>query len=301
VKKQSKSKLLNSAVTPPSSIAPIKGIAEIPIPPVQPLPPGHRQIKVALALPSGRTWEARTATAVAGLSAFSALQGIQLGIVNLEGSMITKQRNDLVEHARKMGADYILFLDTDLVFEPNILIRLLRHDKDVVGATYNKRVPPYETLGKLKGDRPSDEVLRAGGLREAELLPGGCMLVRMSVYDRLAWPFYHESYQWDGDSGIAALKNFLRDNYSTFAPEDALAELDGLDKLKTWINSTWEMESKTKWGFWSEDLSFCRKCIKVGIQLWCDLDISFSLRHLGTHEVTCNAPPVPTVIADAIM
>ena len=299
-----KAQLLESAVTPPAGLSPpaLGNITQYPNPQVAPPPPGSRQVKVALALPSGRTWEARTATAVSGLTAYSVLHGIQMGIVNLEGSMITKQRNDLVEHAKNMEADYIFFVDTDLVMPPDTLIRLLKHDKDVVGATYNKRVPPYETLGKLKGDKPTDDQLRKGGLWPAELLPGGCVLVKMSVYERLTWPFYHESYMWSGDSGVEALKEFLRNNYSTFAPEEALAELDATDKLKTWLNATWDGETKnTKWGFFSEDLAWCRKCIKAGIELWCDLSISFSLQHLGTNPVTCLPPPVPTVIAAAVM
>ncbi len=259
-------------------------------------------MSVALGLPSGRTWEARTAAAVCGIVGCSVANGIQIGIISLEGSMITKQRNDLVEHARNLKADYLMMIDTDMVIPPDTVVRLLRHNKDVVGATYNKRVPPYETLGKLKGPKPSEEELRAGGLREAELLPGGCLLIKMTVFDRIQWPYFHESYQWPGDSGVEQLKELLRHNYSTFAPEEALAELDGTDKLKTWLNATWDMESKgNSWNYFSEDLSFFRKLAKAGIQAFCDMDITFSTKHLGISEITCARPPLPTVIAAAVM
>jgi len=299
-----KSTLLDSAVTPPAGLKPpdISGITSYPNPTPQPQPPGTRPVKVALALPSGRTWEARTATCVAGLSAYSALQGIQIGIINLEGSMITKQRNDLVEHAKKIESDFIFMIDTDMVIPPDSLCRLLAHGKDVVGATYNKRVPPYETLGKLKGPQPTDDELRAGGLREAELLPGGVLLIRMSVFDKIQWPYFFESYQWPGENGVEALKNFLRSNYSTFAPEEALAELDGLDKLKTWLNATWEMESKNNgWQYFSEDLNYFRRLAKAGIISYCDMNLTFESKHLGTQEVTCNRPPVPSVVTAAVM
>src|SRR5262245_5686952 len=296
-----KSQLLDSAIAPPSGLPPIKGIVEVQAPTPPPIPAGHRPIKVWLCLPSGRTWEARTATSVAAIATYSALQGIQVGIINLEGSMITKQRNDLVEHARKIESDYMFMLDTDMQAPPQTLVRLLKHDKDIVGATYNKRVPPFETLGKLKGERPTDDELRKGGLREAELLPTGCLLIKMSVFDKLTWPYFYESYQWDGTSGVDALKTFLRNNYSTFAPEEARAELDTTDKLKTWLNATWDMESKHKWQYFSEDLSFCRKCVKAGVTLWCDMDLTFEIVHLGVQSVTCSKPPAPTVIAPAVM
>lgn len=294
-----KAKLLDSAISPVASLPPPKTqIAHIPA--GQPLPEGARPIKVMLALPSGRTWEARTATCVAGLAAHAMTQGIQLGILNMEGSMITKQRNDLVQMAKDQNADYLFFIDTDMVIPVDSLTRLLRHDKDVVGATYNKRVAPYETLGKLKGDKPGDDELRKGGLREAELLPTGVLLIKMSVFDRIPWPWFFETYQWPGADGVAQIKEYLRHNYSTFAPEEALAELDNCPKLATWLNATHKIEAHD-WKYFSEDLNFCRKLAKMGIPLWCDLSLSFEAVHLGTHSVTCSPPPRPTVLSPAVM
>jgi hypothetical protein len=311
-----KSRLLDSAVErphaelpvtimdPPAALPPVTagpGVTDLSAVPA--IAPPAQPTRIMICIPSGRTWEARTATAVAGLVGFSVQQGLSIGIINLEGSMITKQRNDLVESARKHGADYILFIDSDLTFPPDTLVRLLAHKKDVVGATYNKRVPPYETLGRLKGPPPSDEELRKGGLRQAELLPGGMVLVKMSVYDKLTWPWYHESYQWDGANGVEQLKEYLRNNYCAFAPEAALAELDSCEKLSTWLNEVFKIESQVRWAFYSEDLAFFRKLAKAGIECWCDMAVTFSLVHLGVLEVSCRMPEKPStsVLVPAVM
>lgn len=294
-----KAKMLNSALEPPGPLGPMKGeIKEVTILP--PVEPAKQPIKVILALPSGRTWEARTSTCVSGLMAYSALQGVSLGIINLEGSMITKQRNDLKDGATKYGADYIFFIDTDLVLPCDSLMRLLAHKKDVVGATYNKRVPPYETLGRLKGLKPTDLEVAKGGLREAELLPGGCMLVKMSVFDKITWPYYYESYQWPGKSGLEAFANMMKDNYSTVFTDDLLDEIKDTP-FAQWLENTWKLESVNKWDYFSEDLNFCRKLIKAGITIWCDLTLTFELKHLGTLEVTCSAPKPQSVLVAAQM
>lgn len=269
-------------------------------------PPTHPF--VALCLPSGDTWKSRTSTSVAGLSTFSAMHGVQIAIINLEGSMITKQRNDLVDMSLALKprcATHIFFIDTDMVIPPDALMRLLKHDLDIVGATYNKRVPPYETLGRLKGEKPSHEELIRGGLREADQLPGGVLLIKTSVFDRLKWPWFYESYQWQGSNGIEALKEYLRSNFSNMPPEETLASLDILrdTPIGTWLNAAHEVENVREWKYFSEDLNFCRKAIKAGITMWCDLSLTFDTEHLGTMPVTCK-PPTPqpvAVTADAVM
>ncbi len=275
----------------------IEPVALAPAPAPAPAPP--KPPFVAICVPSGRTWESRTATAVAGVSTFSALHGVQLAIINLEGSMIAKQRNDLVELARQTPISHILFVDTDMVFPPDALMRLLKHDKDIVGATYNKRVPPYETLGKLKGDKPSEAELSQGGLREAEQLPGGMLLIKASVFERLKWPWFFETYQWPGDTGTEALKEYLRNNYHHTPPEDVLASLEGT-ALSAWLDEVHAIENSHKWSYYSEDLNFCRKVIKNGLTLWCDLGLTFDTEHLGTLPVTCK-PPHAAATASAVM
>ena len=279
----SAAKHLNEGIVPPPKAA----ISQHNVPP-RPGPPGPR---VMLALPSGRTWEARTATAVAGLATYSALHGVQIGIANLEGSMITKQRNDLVKMAIDQNMEYMMWIDTDMLMPPDALLRLLRHDRSVVGATYNKRVPPFETLGRLKGPKPED--IGQGGVHEAELMPGGFMLVKTEVYRRIGWPYYWETYQWPGDTGVDALKTYLRNCFYDSPPEHILDELDRNEELGKWLQAQHDDDkTRPRWDYYSEDLNFCRKLRKHNIKLFCDLSLTFQMVHLGTMEVTCKPPPV---------
>lgn len=59
------------------------------------------------------------------------------------GSLIYEARNKLVQHAIKAEADRILWLDSDMVFKPDLLRRLEASGKDFVTGLYFRRVPPF--------------------------------------------------------------------------------------------------------------------------------------------------------------
>ena len=101
--------------------------------------------KVAICFPSTDMVHADFALALAGLCNASA--PVETPIVNNKSSIVAIARNNGVERAQELGADFVLFLDSDMVFPRTTLHRLLLTGKDIVGATYAKRVPPYSMLG----------------------------------------------------------------------------------------------------------------------------------------------------------
>lgn len=61
------------------------------------------------------------------------------------GSLVYTSRNDLVQIAIKQGCDYIFWLDSDMMFPPNVLTRMfedLKHG-DIVSGLYFRRVAPF--------------------------------------------------------------------------------------------------------------------------------------------------------------
>ncbi len=66
------------------------------------------------------------------------------------GSLIYTSRNDLATKAVKIGADYVLWLDSDMTFDPDILVRMyktLTENKiDILTGLYFRRVPPYSPV-----------------------------------------------------------------------------------------------------------------------------------------------------------
>lgn len=64
------------------------------------------------------------------------------------GSLINFSRDKLAGKALGAGADYILWLDSDMVFEPDLLIRLMAdiRGRDLVTGIYHYRKPPYRPV-----------------------------------------------------------------------------------------------------------------------------------------------------------
>jgi len=141
--------------------------------------------KVAICFASGDMVHADFALALAGLCAGA--HPIDTPIVNAKSSIVAEARNRCVELAREHGADFLLFLDSDMVFPRTTLQQLLAQDKDIVGATYPRRVPPHSVLGaSLPGGRTEQD----GALIEMRHLPTGCLMIRMSVFDALPGPSF---------------------------------------------------------------------------------------------------------------
>lgn len=61
-------------------------------------------------------------------------------------SLIYSARNTIAQQAIDGDYDYVLWLDSDMVFQPDLLTRLLDDGKDIVSGLYFKRVKPYNPV-----------------------------------------------------------------------------------------------------------------------------------------------------------
>lgn len=110
------------------------------------------------------------------------------------GSDREPSRNLLARRALDEGADWLLFLDDDHVFGPDLLLRLLDRRVDLVGALYLRRGRPFTPIAyssRLPDDRwePLDLGGRSGLVPVAAVGTGG-MLVRREVLEAVAEPWF---------------------------------------------------------------------------------------------------------------
>ena len=78
--------------------------------------------------------------------AFSGKYDLQL-VDGFSGPVISKARNSLTQHfINTPGAEYLLFADTDIVFDDTVLDRLLKADLPIASALY---VAPYPRIDEL--------------------------------------------------------------------------------------------------------------------------------------------------------
>ncbi|HEU0117442.1 MAG TPA: hypothetical protein VFR09_02310 [Alphaproteobacteria bacterium] len=139
---------------------------------------------VAIALPTGDMVHADFAVRLATMCLNP---GARTCIINAKTSLIALGRNQCAEAAKLAGATHMLFLDSDMVFPLDTIARLLKHDKDVVGAVYSQRRPPFHPLGMtIEGEH----IHVTQGLQKMKIIPTGCMMIKLSVFDKLPKPWF---------------------------------------------------------------------------------------------------------------
>jgi hypothetical protein len=140
---------------------------------------------VAIGVPSGDMVHADFAMRLATLCLNP---GARCCIVNAKSSLVMIGRNQIVEASRLAKATHLLFLDSDLTFPHNTLARLLARGKDIVGGVYVQRVPPHHPLGMtLEGKHEAV----TQGLRRMKIMPTGCLLLRLEIFDKLPKPWFN--------------------------------------------------------------------------------------------------------------
>lgn len=146
-------------------------------------------------MPSGDTVHARTVVCLVSLFQYIERSGgVDPVIINPRSSLIATGRSYGVTEARKRQCDYILWLDSDMLFPHTAFHELLKTGKDVVGATYVKRVLPTSLNHvELSGDPVVGE-----GVREVARLPTGLLLTKTSIFDGWEEPVFRLSYPGDG-------------------------------------------------------------------------------------------------------
>lgn len=116
-------------------------------------------------------------------------------------------RNDL---AGRMKGDWLLMLDTDMSFEPDLAARLVatmhRYGVDVLTGIYSYKSPPHlPVLYMLNPDTGKHEIV-ARWDRSVEIFPvhsagAGCLLVRRKVFERITAELNENPFDRYGGKG----------------------------------------------------------------------------------------------------
>ena len=127
-----------------------------------------------------------------------------------------RARNSLVMAALDVGADYLLMLDDDHIIDTDgvsgvpgegarcygFLKRLLSHDVDIVGPIYYHRggdARPVVMEEKNGAYRLMSEDQLIGGLQEVAVQGGGCMLIKMHIFDKIKQPWFEPEHNYGTD------------------------------------------------------------------------------------------------------
>jgi len=203
--------------------------------------------------------------------------GMKFGISTLSDSLISRARNQLV--AKFMANEnftHLLFIDVDLGYNYEDILKMLWHDKEIVTGAYPIKEILWDKVVKLVNDncekdkiaekstrfvinattKDSNKVTMDNGAISIHDAGTGFMLIKRSVFEKLFEAYPELKYKDD----TGALQGTERDN--SYALFNSYVDEDGR--------------------FLSEDYGFGRYWQKIGGQVW--VDPSIELMHLGRYE-----------------
>jgi len=145
----------------------------------------NKEKKVIIAVPcsDSASMKARTAHSIGCIIITSGSKVIDF-LLRISCDVVSS-RTWLVNEAIKRGATHILFVDSDMILPDDSLDKLLAHDKDIVGAEYNKREFP------LKGVYEPLEEKKTDALYKAKHVGTGLLLIKLDVFYDLKGPWFN--------------------------------------------------------------------------------------------------------------
>lgn len=188
-------------------------------------------------------------------------------------SLITRARNILTAMFLESDCTHLMFIDADIEFDPESVVRMLAMNKPLIAAAYPKKVVDWDAVKRaaLAGkediskygaqyainlkflDPRTRQVNTDGGAVEVLDASTGFFMVQRQVFEKMiqAYPELH----YKNDSSIDP--KFNKYCYALF---------------DTWLDPT---DNR----YLSEDYTFCRRWQKIGGKIW--LDPNTKLNHVG--------------------
>lgn len=163
-------------------------------------------VKLAVLVPARDQVYSQFSFSLAQLMKTTSLSGIDTYLFFDTSTILLNQRENLVKMALDLDSDYVLWLDSDMIFPSTTALRLLNHNKDVVACNYMKRSNPmksvaYPSPGEWNGWLPitsNDSLVEVGGIGM------GCMLMKTNIFKELEQPWFEFVWQnnvkdWGGE------------------------------------------------------------------------------------------------------
>jgi hypothetical protein len=155
--------------------------------------------KLAILVPTRDTVHSQFAYCLAQLIKTTSEVGIDTYLFFDSSTILLNQREKLIENAKDIKCDYVLWLDSDMMFPSTTALRLLAHNKDIVACNYLKRSKPLKTVAYTDLTNwdswlplePKDDLVKVEGVGM------GCMLMKTEIFDSLQKPYFEFTYKGD--------------------------------------------------------------------------------------------------------
>ncbi len=140
-------------------------------------------MRIAIGIPCGDMLHSSFSLSLATMMFHTGQQyrSLSLAIIDKRTSLIQRSRQEIVQDAYVLGADKLLFLDSDMTFPPDTLLRLLQLDKPIVGCNASRRSEGDDGTGVGMDGKPI-AIDRDRGVIRVKSLGFAVMLIDMKVF-----------------------------------------------------------------------------------------------------------------------
>ena len=184
--------------------------------------------------------------------------GLEWQIETVKSPYVSKARNALTALFLRSKYDYLLFIDADVEFNPEAVIRMLVTKKDIILTPYRVKFPQDVNIAKYSVSFPDDRnvSILPGDLVEISEGPAGLMLIHRKVFE------------------------FLMDSCTRLKIKHPFKKESDPYLYNFW-DTTFDMDN----GLWrGEDISFCRLARDYGFKIYAN--IKSRTTHHGTYGWT---------------
>jgi hypothetical protein len=207
----------------------------------------------------GGTMFESVATSMIKFALYSQRIGMNFSLdTMINESLVQRARNHLVaKFLESSVATHLMFIDSDIGFEPEHIFKLLLHDKDIVGGLYPKKTLPPDYVVNVSPEAVDEkgQIKVDGGLIPVSRLGTGFMLIKREVFEKHMAAYPNTKFT----NNIGLDPKFNPFCYTFF---------------DCWISQDENRE------YLSEDWGFIVKSRVIGIQAYADPTIR--LNHSGT-------------------
>ncbi len=166
-------------------------------------------------------------------------------------SLVARARNKLAAEFMETDATHMLFIDTDLVFTPEHVGRLIGHDVPIVAGLYPKKQPSLSwVVNTLPNEEPDER-----GLQKVKYIGTGFLMIRRDVIQRMIAEVPGISYVTDAGQ-VQRTEHDLFPTGPMFDPEQGTTR------------------------YHSEDWGFCRRALDLGFDVLADTRVV--CKHVGS-------------------
>lgn len=238
----------------------------------EPEPEQQQRAKLYLAAPCfGCHMSLVFLTSVLNLQAVCIQNGVDCAVDFIGNeSLVERARNILAARFLESDATHLLFIDSDIGFDPRSVLRLLQADKDVNTAVYPKKAFDWEQIkAKLASPEARTEPVHQMGLDFNINIASSSEPVKDGLVRVL-----------DSATGFMLIKRHVLERMCEHYKEELYCVNDIIGQsIKEYVAIFACMIDPVTRRFLSEDFSFCRRWQQLGGEIWAD--VSIPLAHIG--------------------